>query len=198
MTPFDLGFFSDFLEFHFQTDKLFLIKYIIDRDTFTIIKGSKEVLKYQDNSLDSIFPDYLKETGLQLFKNQLENVGKNDQKPLFSFVIKDLLHNESFGFVDSFKMKYFVYPTNMINELLLQANFINGYTNIMIFEELEGEQILFSFSAQLYKYFGITPNMIYVLKKAGNNVNFDLLFPRKRKKLTKRDKAHDRNNIHIE
>ena len=182
MTPFDLGFFSDFLEYHYNGDKLFLLKYIIDRDTFTIIKGSKEVLKYQGNSLDSLFPEYLKETGLNLFKNQLENVEKNDQKPIFSFVIKDLGHQEAYGFVDSFKMKYFVYPTNMINELLMQANFVNGFTNIMIFEELEGEQVLFAFSAQLYKYFGITPNMIYVLKKAGMNVDFDLLFPNRQKK----------------
>ena len=171
MTPFDLGFFSDFLDYHYSKDKLFLVKYIIDRDTFTIIKGSKEVLKFQNNSLESIFPDYLKETGLELFKNQLENVEKENQKPLFNFVIKDLYHSEIFGFVDSFKMKYFVYPTNMINELLLQANFINNFTNIMIFEELEGSQVLFSFSAQLYKYFGITPNMIYILKKSGMNIN---------------------------
>ena len=193
MTPFDLGFFSDFLEYHFNGDKLFLVKYIIDRDTFTIIKGSKEVLKYQGNSLDSIFPEYLKETGLNLFKNQLENVEQNDQKPIFSFVIKDLVHQEAYGFVDSFKMKYFVYPTNMINELLMQANFVNGFTNIMIFEELEGEQILFAFSAQLYKYFGITPNMIYVLKKAGMNVDFDLLFPNKKKKDDKKRHKHKSN-----
>ena len=195
MTPFDLGFFTDFLEYHYSKDKLFLVKYIIDRDTFTIIKGSKEVLKYQDNSLESIFPDYLKETGLELFKNQLENVEKNDQKPLFSFVIKDLYHSETFGFVDSFKMKYFVYPTNMINELLMQANFINNFTNIMIFEELEGEQILFSFSAQLYKYFGITPNMIYILKKAGMNINFDILFPKKKAKRSKKERRNENQNI---
>ena len=193
MTPFDLGFFSDFLEYHYNGDKLFLVKYIIDRDTFTIIKGSKEVLKYQGNSLDSIFPEYLKETGLNLFKNQLENEEKNDQKPIFSFVIKDLAFQESFGFVDSFKMKYFVYPTNMINELLMQANFVNGFINIMIFEELEGEQILFAFSSQLYKYFGITPNMIYILKKAGMNVDFDLLFPNKRKKDKRRNHKHKSN-----
>ena len=186
ITPFDLGFFSDFLDYHFNGDKLFLIKYIIDRDTFTIIKGSKEVLKYQGNSLDSIFPDYLKEVGLNLFKSQLENVEKENQKPIFNFIIKDLVHNETFGFVDSFKMKYFVYPTSMINELLMQANFINCFTSIMIFEEYEGEQILFSFSAQLYKYFGITPNMIYVLKKAGMIVNFDLLFPKKKAKSKKK------------
>ena len=190
MTPFDLGFFTDFIDYHYSKDKLFLVKYIIDRDTFTIIKGSKEVLKYQDNSLESIFPDYLKETGLELFKNQLENVEKNDQKPLFSFVIKDLYHSETFGFVDSFKMKYFVYPTNMINELLMQANFINSFTNIMLFEELEGEHILFSFSAQLYKYFGITPNMIYILKKAGMYINFDVLFPKRRSKRKARETKH--------
>ena len=193
MTPFDLGFFSDFIEYHYNKDKLILVKYIIDRDTFTIIKGSKEVLKYQDSSLESIFPDYLKETGLELFKNQLENVEKNDQKPLFSFVIKDLYHNESFGFVDSFKMKYFVYPTNMINELLLQADFINGFTNIMLFEELEGENILFSFSAQLYKYFGITPNMIYILKKAGMYINFDVLFPKKKSRKGKPRETKHKN-----
>ena len=185
MASFDLNFFQDFIDYHYTKDKLLLVKYIIDRDTFTIIKGSKEILKYQDSSLESIFPEYLKETGLELFKNQLENVEKNDQKPLFSFVIKDLYHNESFGFVDSFKMKYFVYPTNMINELLMQANFINSFTNIMLFEELEGEQILFSFSAQLYKYFGITPNMTYILKKAGMYINFDVLFPKKKLKRAK-------------
>ena len=190
MTPFDLGFFQDFIDYHYTKDKLFLVKYIIDRDTFTIIKGSKEVLKYQDSSLETIFPDYLKETGLELFKNQLENVEKNDQKPLFSFVIKDLYHNESFGFVDSFKMKYFVYPTNMINELLMQANFINSFTNIMLFEELEGEHILFSFSAQLYKYFGITPNMTYILKKAGMYINFDVLFPKRKSKRKARETKH--------
>ena len=195
MTPFDLGFFSDFLDYHFNGDKLFLIKYIIDRDTFTIIKGSKEVLKYQGNSLDSIFPEYLKEIGLNLFKNQLENVEKENQKPIFNFIIKDLIHNETFGFVDSFKMKYFVYPTSMINELLLQANFINCFTSVMIFEEYEGEQILFSFSAQLYKYFGITPNMIYILKKAGMIVNFDLLFPKKRNSKNKKKRNENNNNI---
>ena len=195
MTPFDLGFFTDFIDYHYSKDKLFLVKYIIDRDTFTIIKGSKEVLKYQDSSLETIFPDYLKETGLELFKNQLENVEKNDQKPLFSFVIKDLYHNESFGFVDSFKMKYFVYPTNMINELLMQANFINSFTNIMLFEELEGEHILFSFSAQLYKYFGITPNMTYILKKAGMYINFDVLFPKKKLKRGKGRETKHKNML---
>ena len=202
ITPFDLGFFTDFLDYHFNGDKLILIKYIIDRDTFTIIKGSKEVLKYQGNSLDTMFPDYLKEIGLNLFKNQLENVEKENQKPIFNFIIKDLLHNETFGFVDSFKMKYFVYPTTMINELLMQVNFINGFTNIMIFEEYEGEQILFSFSAQLYKYFGITPNMIYILKKAGMIINFDVLFPNKKKnsknKKKKRDNILDENTYSFE
>ena len=180
MQPFDLNLFTDFIDYHYAKDKLLLVKYIIDRDTFTIIKGSKEMLKYQDSSLESIFPDYIKETGLELFKNQLENVEKNDQKPLFNFIIKDLYYNESFGFVDSFKMKYFVYPTNMINELLMQANYANNFTNTMLFEELEGEQVLFSFSPQLYKYFGITPSMIYILKKSGIYLNFDNLFPKKR------------------
>ena len=114
----------------------------------------------------------------------MKNIGKNEELKygsIFNFVIKDLIHNQSLGFTDAFKIKYFVYPTDMINELLMQANFINSFMNVMIFEELEGVQILFSFSTQLYKYFGLTPNMIYFLKKARINVIFESLFPRKNK-----------------
>ena len=76
----------------------------------------------------------------------------------------------------------------------MQANFINSFTNIMLFEELEGEQILFSFSAQLYKYFGITPNMIYILKKAGMYINFDVLFPKKRLRRGRTQNNKHKNN----
>ena len=83
----------------------------------------------------------------------------------------------------------------MINELLLQANFINNFTNIMIFEELEGDQILFAFSSQLYKYFGLTPNMVYILKKAGMSINFETLFPKKKVRRNKKDKKNDNQNV---
>ena len=64
----------------------------------------------------------------------------------------------------------------------------------MLFEELEGEQILFSFSSQLYKYFGITPNMIYILKKSGMYLNFDILFPKKKLRRGRtRENRHNKN-----
>ena len=45
--PFDLNYYSDFLDFHFMNDKIILMKYFIQHDYFQIIKGSKELLKYQ-------------------------------------------------------------------------------------------------------------------------------------------------------
>jgi hypothetical protein len=81
----------------------------------------------------------------------------------------------------------------------MQANFINSFTSIMIFEEFEGEQILFSFSAQLYKYFGITPNMIYILKKAGMILDFESLFPKKKNKTkNKKNENIDENAYSFE
>ena len=47
MQPFDLNYYSDFLDFHFANDKIILMKYFIEYDYFLIIKGSKELLKYQ-------------------------------------------------------------------------------------------------------------------------------------------------------
>ena len=178
MQPFDLNYYSDFLDFHFLNDKIILMKYFIEYDYFLIIKGSKELLKYQGKLFSKIFPPLFENTAINKFKEQLINQEQKDKKPLFEFFMKSMSLNlhPSFGFIESIKMKYLIYPTNSINELFIQANYINNYNNLMIFEELGNYEILVTFSPQMYKIIGLTPEMIASLKKTMNYITFNNLF----------------------
>lgn len=71
--PFDLNYYSDFLDFHFLNDKIILMKYFIQHDYFQIIKGSKELLKYQGKQFSKIFPDDFQNIAIIKFKEQLIN-----------------------------------------------------------------------------------------------------------------------------
>ena len=174
--PFDLNYYSDFLDFHFANDKIILMKYFIEHDYFLIIKGSKELLKYQGKQFSKIFPEGFERIAVNKFKEQLMNYEQKDIKPFFDFFVKSLNNNQNFGFIESFKMKYFIYPTNNINELYIQANYLNNFSNVIIFQVFDQEEYLYCFSPQLYKITGLTPRMIYSLKKSGNNISFKNLF----------------------
>ena len=178
MQPFDLNYYSDFLDFHFSNDKIILMKYYIEYDYFLIIKGSKELLKYQGKLFSKIFPPLFENTAINKFKEQLINEEQKEKKPLFEFFIKSmsLNLNPNFGFIESIKMKYLIYPTNSINELFIQANYINNYNNLMIFEDIGNNEILVTFSPQMYKIIGLTPEMITSLKKTMNYITFNNLF----------------------
>ena len=176
MQPFDLNYYSDFLDFHFANDKIILMKYFIEYDYFLIIKGSKELLKFQGKLFSKIFPPLFENIAINKFKEQLINQEKKDKKPLFEFFMKSMSLSQNLGFVESIKMKYFIYPTNSINELFIQASYVNNYNNLMIFEDSGNEEILVTFSPQMYKIIGLTPDMLSSLKKTMNFITFNSIF----------------------
>ena len=59
-------------------------------------------------------------------------------------------------------------------------NFIIDYTDIIIFqiESNSHLEFLFSLSSNLFKYFGVTPEILSILNKAGKNISFSTLFCR--------------------
>ena len=177
--PFDLNYYSDFLDFHFLNDKIILMKYFIEHDYFIIIKGSKELLKYQGKQLSNLFPDGFERIAINKFKEQLINEEQKDIKPLYEFFVKSLNNNQNYGFIESFKMKYLIYPTNLINELFIQANYVSNYATIIIFQIIDNEENLYSFSPQFYKIIGLTPKMNNSLRKFGYNITFNNLFSNK-------------------
>ena len=176
--PFDLNNYSEFLEFHFTNSRTFLLKYKIEQELFFIIKASKEILKYQGSRFCLIFPEELREVALKKFKSQLNDIEEKESKHIFEFLIESNLKN--YGFVESFKMNYVIYPTNMINELFIQANYRISYNNLIIFlNSNNGDESLFSFSFQLYKFFALTPQDVSLLYNYGIPILFQNLFIKK-------------------
>ena len=181
---FDLNIYADFLESHYENDKTLLIKYVIDSGQFYIIKCSKEFLKYQNKNIEEIFPDIFKKMAVEKLFNQLNNNGENQQKiivnkPRFEFIMKDL-NKFNFGYIESFKMQYYIYPTNDYNILLMQVGYINSYAEMIIFEiSKNGNEELYSFSYKLFKYFGLTPNTLQILRRRGKTINSTKMFVRK-------------------
>ena len=175
--PFDLNTYSEFLEYHFSHSRILLLKYNIEKEVFLIIKGSKEMQKFQGKQFNSIFPRELRDEGSLLLKTQLNNLNEEESKTVFEFVIENKIKDTKF--IDAFKMNFAIYPTTLINELFIQASYKIGYMNLIIFESYNQDESLYSYSFQLYKILGITPKDIQLLKNSGISFNFENLFKKR-------------------
>ena len=173
--PFDLNNYSEFLEFHFTNCRTFLLKYNMEKDLFFIIKASKEIYKYQGCVFSQIFPEEFREIALKKFKAQLNNIEEKDSKHFYEFLIESNYKN--YGFIESFKINYVIYPTTLINELFIQGNYRIGYNNLIIFLcSPNGDESLLTYSFQLYKYFGLTPQDVSLLYNFGIPIYFENIF----------------------
>ena len=177
---FDIGFYLEFLNFHYSQDKILLLNFSIERRVFTIIRGSKQLLKYTGKNFDNLFPDFFKTYGINMCMDKLKNADLRDNKNYLELICKDLSSNETIGFITPFKIEYSVYPTIKIDELIIDMNFQTDYSNIIIFkvENNSKKECLFSLSSPLFKYFGVTPEIISILNKAGKNIPFSIMFSR--------------------
>ena len=173
---FDIGFYIDFLNFHYRKDKIILLSFSIERRAFTIIRGSKQILKYNGKNFDSLFPEFFKTYGINICIDKLKNADIKDKKNYIELLCKDLSSSEDYGFVNSLKIEYAVYPTIKIDELLIDMSYYNDYINVIIFKIENNIELLFSFSPLLFKYFGLTPEILDVLNKAGKNITFQEIF----------------------
>ena len=76
-----------------MNDKIILMKYFIEYDYFLIIKGSKELLKYQGKLFSKIFPPLFESIAISKFKEQLINQEQKEKKALFEFFTKSMSLN---------------------------------------------------------------------------------------------------------
>ena len=178
---FDFSGYIEFLSDRFEKDKIILIKYLIDKDSFTIIKCSKDFIKYEGNNLENIFPDFLKISAIEKLRGQLKNIEQKDFNQVFEYVIKSTNDNNKDSFIEAFRIEFFIYPTYNINEIFIFAKkYIIGYTDYIIYEvKKDSKDYIFSFSYKIYKYFGITPEMISILRKIGVFIESDKILTQK-------------------
>ena len=172
---FDLNNFSEFLEYYYKNNKSILLKYRIEQDDFIIIQAGKEINKYQGYLFNIIFPAFLKKIEIERFKSYLSDI-ESIHKPFFEFIVNDITHNQQYNFVEIFRIKYKIYPPIHLNEPYIHAIYKNGYSSIMIFKVFEDKEILYTFSYQIFKTLGITPNILQLLKNERIEISFSDLF----------------------
>ena len=180
---FDFSIYSEFLIDRFEKDKIILIKYIIDKDAFMIVKCSKDFIKNEGKNLENIFPEFIKTTSIEKLKAQLKSMEQNDYTQIFEFIIKSVNNNDKDSFIEAFRMEYFIYPTFNINEIFIFGKkYTIGYIDYIIYEhKKEGKDYIFSFSYRIYKYLGITPEMVSILRKIGFFIDANKIFIQKEK-----------------
>ena len=178
---FDFSIYNEFLIDRFEKDKIMLIKYTIDKDNFTIIKCSKDFIKYEGNNLENIFPEFLKKVNVDKFILQLKNMDQRSFNQIFECIIKSSNDINKDNFIEAFKMEFCIYLTFNINEIyIFGRKYTIGYTDYIIYEQRNDKSdIIFSFSYKIYKYLGITPEMVYLLRKMGMFIECDKIFIKK-------------------
>ena len=180
---FDFSIYSEFLTDRFEKDKIISIKYLTDKDIFSIIKCSRDFIEYEGSNLENIFPDYINKSAIETFQSQLKDINQNNSSQTYECVIKKLSHYEKEGFIESFRMDYFIYPTNNINEIFIFGKkYYYGYTDYILYEvKKESKSYIFSFTSRIYRHLGITPKVISVLKRIGVLIEVDKVFTQKEK-----------------
>ena len=180
---FDFSIYNEFLSDRFEKDKIILIKYIIDKDAFMIVKCSKDFIKNEGKNLENIFPEFMKITSIEKLKNQLKSIDQNEYTQIFEFIIKSVNNQDKDSFIEAFRMEYFIYPTFKINEIFIFGKkYTIGYIDYIIYEhKKEGKDYIYSFSYRIYKYLGITPEMVSILRKIGVFIDAKKIFIQKQK-----------------
>ena len=174
---FDINYYNDFLNFHYIHDRLLYLNFSIERRIFTIINGSRELLKYSGKDFEIIFPNFFKSYGINMCLDKLKNTDITDKKNFIELICKDLSSNEILGYIFPIKIEFSVYPTIKIDELLISMNYRTDYTNILIFRTTNNNsEHLFSLSSKLFNYFGVTPEILLILEKSGFYINYSKLF----------------------
>ena len=174
---FDINFYNEFLNFHYKHDRLLYLSFSIERRIFTIIRGSKELLKYSGKDFEIIFPNFFKSYAINMCLDKLKNSDITDKKNYIELICKDLSSDETLGYIFPIKIEFSVYPTIKIDELLISMNYRTDYTNILIFRTTNNNsEHLFSLSSKLFNYFGVTPEILLILEKYGYYINYSKLF----------------------
>ncbi len=177
-SEFDINYYADYINYHSLNDKIILMYFSFERRLFTIIRGSKEILPFSGKNFDYLFPEFFKNFGINGFIEKLKNDNITEGKNLIELISKDLVHNENIGYVSSFKIEYQVYPTIKTDELLINMNYLLNFSGIIIFKISHNtyQENLFSLSSNLFKFFGVTPEILYIISKEGIHIPMSSLF----------------------
>jgi hypothetical protein len=172
----DLTNYDDYLDYHFKNDNFLLIHYGLVAKDCTIIKSSSDFRRYLNFCLDSLFPKALRQFGKERFITSINTNDFRDDLNIFEYVVTNL-KNMGTGYIESFFMKYVMFPSIDSGEVLINGHFLLGSKEAIIFKKIEGKkEILVSFSENFGKVIKIDPEIVANLSAAQKFFTYDGLF----------------------
>ena len=172
----DLTNYDDYLEYHFKNDNFLLIHYGLVAKDCMIIKSSADFRKYLNYCLDMLFPSKLRNFGKEKFITNINTNNFKDDLNVFEYIVTNL-KNEGSGFIESFYMKYVMFPSVDSGEVLVSGHFLLGNKEPIIFQKVEGNQeILLSFSNNFGEIFCIDVEIVSNLSMAKKFFTLEKLF----------------------
>ena len=172
---YDINVYLEYLNYHFHNEHIILLNYSLNCNLIYILKAGGILKKYTNKLFDSLFPLELRKVGISKFTEILHSNNLKDENNIFDFVIEKPDDIED-GYIESFKMKYEIYPSLELNQFIIKGKYIESHENIIITTEYNQKSIIFSFSIGFYPLFGITPFIMQQLKSNGKVFYFNYLF----------------------
>ena len=175
---FDISQFTDFLNYHWENDHFLLINYGLLAQNCVIVKSSCDIRKYINLPFESLFPRYIKSYGKNVFVKELNSNNFKDENNIFEYVVNNL-NNIDYGYVESFKMKFVMYPSIDTGEMLITGDFTYKDSCIVIFDIVNEKELLVSYSEKLKDFFVLSPVMIEDLSINQKNFEFCQIFKKR-------------------
>lgn len=170
-TLFNINYYDDFLNEHYNNDKQFTFKYNLKTKIFTIIRTGKDFSNIKGENLKELFPfgNYALHSLEKILKETDEKV--NSGGVLFYFPVKDFQHNLSY--INSCKMKIIVLPTIDLEECLILSLYQTESDNIIVsYIDDSNEENILTYNYNLNKYLCFSPQLIIEMGKVNRNLPF--------------------------
>lgn len=161
---FNINYYDDFLNEHYNNDRQFTFKYNLKSKAFTILRTGKDFSNIRGENLRELFPfkNYALCSLEKIIKGSDEKTNSGDI--FFYFPVKDFQHNLSY--INSCKMKIVVLPTINLEECLILSLYQTENENVIVsYIDNNNEEIILTYNYSLNKYLLFPPQLIIEMGK---------------------------------
>ena len=189
---FDVSVYNEFIDFHYNNDKMLLMKYSLVSNSVVIFKAGGELKCFVNKPFDTLFERNVRNYAVKKFIQLINTNDFNDETNVFEYFI----HKEDEEFyVHNFIFKYVIYPSIETDEMIISGDYSLNKNDMLVFASVNKYmfehttitltvnnsnnscyEYLYSFSKSFENTFLMSPSMCRALSLNGKYFLFDDLF----------------------
>ena len=197
---FDVSIYNEFIDFHYNNDKMLLMKYSLISNSVVVFKAGGELKCFVNKPFDTLFERNVRNYAVKKFIQLINTNDFNDEKNVFEcFIHKDNGDddNDDGDYVHNFLFKYIIYPSIETDEMIISGDYTLNKNDMLVCASLNRYvyehtmattltygngnsssmyEYLYSFSNVFEKMFLMTPMMYQALALNGKYFLFNDIF----------------------